>query len=267
MEASNGVSLRLYPDSRPHCLEIAMLQKGLILLLNGVELVEEGVGFGVPVVKFEDKTYFSSSALMSIHKNNECYTLTKAFALDTVSRKRIWKGPYIEDGVYSFLHRLFEKPYLRQKRQRIFFDKVMELRNVLEINTEFIKVKSRGTITFRYSFLPKLIQVETDMSTLNRTGCKEILILNEQGSGFFRKYFDSDRLVLLDKQIGAWERVEAEEASMSDIREKLVFTLKNKNGTQLYKGSERVKGRFSWAGLNYSLPKNANFFSYEIMLR
>jgi hypothetical protein len=267
IEALKDVFLRLYPDSRPHCLEIAALQKGLVLVFDGKELVEEGVGFGVPVVKFDDNTYFSSSALTAIHQNSKYPTLTKSFSLDTISRKRIWKGPYIKNGFYSFLQRLFEKAYLRHRRQRLFFDKIMELRNILEINTEFVKVKPRGNITLKYSFLPKLIQVEADMSALDRAGCQEILILNEQGSGFFRKYFDSDKLVLLDKQIGAWERIETEEASMSDARGNLAFTLKNRNGARLYRGSERVNGRFSWAGLNYSLPKDVRFFSYEITLR
>jgi hypothetical protein len=267
IEARNNVFLRLYPDSRPHCLEIAALQKGLVLMHAGRELIEEGVGFGVPVVKFDDKTYFSSSALTSIHKNNEYLTLVKSFSIDTVSRKRIWKGPYLKDDFYSVLQRLFEKAYLRQKCQRLFFDKIMELRNVLEINTEFVKVKPRGSIAVKYSFFPKLIQVEADMSALDWTGCKEILILNEQGSGFFRKYFDSDGFALFDKQIGAWEQVKAEEASMSDVRGNLAFTLKNKNRAQLYRGSERVKGRFSWAGLNYSLSKDVRFFSYEIVVR
>jgi hypothetical protein len=143
----------------------------------------------------------------------------------------------------------------------------MELRNALAINTEFVRVKPRGSVTLKYSFLPKLIQVEADVSGLDWTGRREILILNEQGSGFFRKYFDSDGLELFDKQIGAWERVEAEEASMSDVKGNLAFTLKNKNRAKLYRGSEGVKGRFSWAGLNYSLPKDSRFFSYEIELR
>jgi hypothetical protein len=143
----------------------------------------------------------------------------------------------------------------------------MELRNVLEINTEFVKMEPRGNVTVRYSFFPKLIRVEADLSALNRTGREEVLILNEQGSGFFRKYLDSDGLELFGEQIGAWERVEAEEASLSDARETLVFTLKNKSGAKLYRGCERVKKRFSWAGLNYSLMQNSRFFSYEIELR
>jgi hypothetical protein len=267
VEARKSVFLRLYSDSRPHCLEIATLQKGLVLVLDGKELVEEGVGFGVPVVKFGDNTHFSSSALTFISKNEEHPTLVKSFSIDTVSRKRIWKGPYIDDGFYSLLQGLFEEAYLRRKRQRLFFDKIMELRNVLKINTEFVKVKPRGTINLKYSVLPELIRIEVDLSALDSTGRREILILNEQGSSFFRKYFDSDGLVLFDKQIGAWEPVEAAEASLSDIRGNTGFMLKNKDGGRLYRGSEKVKERFSWSGLNYSLPKDARFFTYEIALR
>lgn len=267
IEACNDVFLRLYPDSRPHCLEIASLQKGLVLMHAGRELIEEGVGFGVPVVKFDDNTYFSSSASTFIHKSSEYFKLVKYFSIDTVSRKRIWRGPYIKDDVYSFFQRLFERAYLRHKRQRLFFDKIMELRNLLEINTEFVKVKPRGRITLKYCFLRKLIQVDVDMSELDWRGRNEILILNEQGSGFFRKYLDSDGSALFDKEIGAWERVEAKEASMSDLRGNLAFTLKKKDRAQLYRGSERVKKRFSWAGLNYSLSKDERFFSYEIAVR
>jgi len=49
-------------------METAPLHKGLVLVLDNNEVVEEGMGFGVPVVKYHDKTYFSSSADVSIQK-------------------------------------------------------------------------------------------------------------------------------------------------------------------------------------------------------
>jgi len=110
LQMGNRLSVRLYRDARPNYLEIAPLQKGLVLIFEGEELIEEGIGFGVPVVKYADKTYFSSSAEASVQENGNLCTLEKRFTLDTVSRKRFWKASYINDGFYSFFHKLSKKP-------------------------------------------------------------------------------------------------------------------------------------------------------------
>ena len=96
VSVGSRVSFRLYRDTRPHCLEISQLHKGLVLLLDGKELIDEGIGFGVPVVKYEDKTYFSSSA-DSTETLNERNVLVKSFLMDTISRKRVGKAAYINE--------------------------------------------------------------------------------------------------------------------------------------------------------------------------
>ena len=84
-------------------------------MLDNQEAVEEGMGFGVPVVKYEDKTYFSSSAYLSIQKNQSIYNIKKTYVLDTISRKKFWRSTYIDDDIYSLARKTFEKIYLKNK--------------------------------------------------------------------------------------------------------------------------------------------------------
>ena len=261
------LSVRLYGDCRPNILEVAPLHKGLVLVIDGRELIEEGTGFGVPVVKYEDKTYFSSSAECWNLEDVDYPTLMKSFVLDTVSHKRIGKAAYINDRFYSFVHRLFERAYLAHKSLRPVFNMLMELRGTVKVQTEFVRVKPRGTVKVKYVCQPGNISIKIDLSDLEFAGCKEIVILNEQGSTFFREYLDSDGLRLFDEKIGPWEAVMAEEASLSDMRETLAFTLDRRNSSVLFRGWEKTRGRFSWAGLGYSLRSRILAFDYVIKLK
>ena len=50
VKLTDQTALRLYTDTRPHIGKIASLQKGLVLERAGRRLVEEGYGFGLPLV-------------------------------------------------------------------------------------------------------------------------------------------------------------------------------------------------------------------------
>jgi hypothetical protein len=248
-------------------LEIAQLQKGLVLMLDGEELIEEGVGFGAPVVLYDDRPYFSVSAECSVQSEGKRKFLVKSFVLDAVSRKRVGKAFYINDGFYKFFHERFHRTYVRRKRLTPFFNRLMELRRVFRVGTEFVKVKQRGIITVTYNCLPDVIEVEVSLSNLDRAGCREILILNEQGASVFRRYSDSDGLELVDGQVGAMETVEAEQACFSGGNEKVCFSLRQVKETQLFRGREVTRGRFSWAGFGYVLPPNLSVFKYTVGLK
>jgi len=235
-------------------------------LLNKKELIEEGLGFGVPVVKYADKTYFSGSATSWIETEKKYPTMVKSFNLNTISRKRIGTGPFVNDRLYQILHRVFEIGYIKYPRLGRAYNKIMELRKTFNINTEFIKVKSRGRITFKYLCRPHKIEISIESSLLELDKCNEIMILNEQGSTFFRRYTDSASSVLFDRKIGAWTKIVANEASFSDIQQTLSFTIKNSSSFSLFRGWEKTKKRFSWAGLAYSLPPEQSTFNYSIKL-
>jgi hypothetical protein len=264
LKVNDRICVRLYRDSRPWFLEVAPLHKGLVLLFDGKELVEEGMGFGAPVVKFKDKTYFSSSASCSFSKTEDGFDLTKSFVLDTISRKRLGDATYLNEGVYRVFHRLFEMVYLGHTSLFPFFNKIMELRHALKVQTEFVKVTNRGTIGVNYSVRSDSVEVRVDLTGLEKVGCENILILNEQGSTFFRQYSDSEGLSLNDAQIGPWSEVKTKEAYLSYLAGAFRFGLEVRDKTLLFRGWEKTKGRFAWAGLSYCLSPQQSFFDYVI---
>ena len=238
IRVSDRVSLRLYPDSRPHNLEIANLQKGVVLMLDRKELIGEGAGFGAPVVRYADHTFFSTSAKVYLY---EPKVLMKSFLMDSVSRKRFGtSGPYV-DQIYSILHRIFTWSYLRFKCRPIF-KKIIEFRRTLGLRTEFARVRSRGMVNITYT-LSSSLQIKVDLTGMDIRGCKEILILNEQDGDFFRRYFDREEVT--GDKIEAWRQVISENASFSDVKGSLTFALKKINGSSLISGREHVKRSLS----------------------
>ena len=236
LQLTDRLSVRIYEDCRPNCLETGALQKGLVLMFDGIELIEEGVGFGVPIVKYEDKTFFSSTAEVSTRKVGSEYILTKVYTLDTVSLKKFGQTSYIDDGLYSPLRKTFQMLYLKHKKLTPIFNKVMELRDLANIKTEFVVVKPRGTITVTYDCQPKAIHIQADFSKVELNKCREILMLNEQGSGTFQKYTDSNRSNLLGSKIGAWEKITAKQASLMSVNGQISFSLQNGGGVIIFQG-------------------------------
>ncbi len=260
------IGFRLYPDNRPRNMEIAALQKGIVLLAGGLELIEEGAGFGTPIAIYTDTTLFSSTAEMYLERlDDDVAVLTKVFFLDTVSKKQIHSA-LIDDTLYSALHKAFEKAYLNNGILRPFFDLVMNLRKVMGVKTRFFKVAPRGKVALTYHCYHDHIKIHVDVSALDKAGCREILLLNEQGATIFDKHSDCNGRALSGRHIGAWARVHAEQATFSNAEGTLSFTMENRHGASLFRGWERVNERFSWAGMTYSLNPRLNEFDYSIRI-
>lgn len=260
---NDSLSVRVYRDNKPHCLETALLQKGLVLIHKDKELIEEGIGFGVPVIKYQDKTLFSGNA--QIFTGTDPQSFEKHYLLDTVSTKSFYKT-HVNDNFYEAIHKLFEKGYLGHQTMQPINNKIMELREILKIKTEFRQVKPRGIVKIKYSLLGDRVGVSADFSSLPLEGCMEILLLNEQGANSFSYYKDTDGLRLVGSRIGAWDLVSAKRASLASTVGNLAFSLEPKASARLFRGWEKTRNRFSWAGLSYSMPPSTKAFDYLIQL-
>jgi hypothetical protein len=256
----------IYPDKRPGNLEIAHLHKGLILVQSGVELVEEGAGFGVPVARFKDKTYFSGSATLTLLNKGPPPVIQKSYVLDTVSVRKLRGGTRISDSLYHPLHRAFTRAYLSRPRLRSLFNKVMETRIAMGVTTKFVKAEPRGVVDIRFTLREGLIEVEAVTNKI-KSVCEELVILNEQGASTFRRYRDDGGLDLLDDAIGAWDRINASKCTLSDVKGKLSFSFERLSDSPvMYRGREKIRDRLSWTGIALSL-KPGNSVKYVIRLQ
>jgi hypothetical protein len=235
-------------------------------MLGGRELIEEGVGFGVPVVIFSDKTYFSSSAELSIITENQTTMIVKNFYIDTVSRK-VWRNRVLTDNsLYQIISRFFMKIYRKYPSSRRGIFPFIKLRKKFGIETLFTKVKHRGNITIKYKIKPRSVEIEADFTRINKDNCLKVLLLNEQGATCFRRFFDSEGVKLIDEKIGAWDQVDAGWACLSNVNYSLGFCVQSLLNCRLLKGREVIEDRLSWAGMAYEIDPHIDLIKYEIKI-
>lgn len=255
--------MRLYSDTRPHYYHIAGLQKGLILVKQGAELVGEGTGFGVPVVRYRDKTYFSGSSTLRISQTGNSTTLVKKFVLDMIHEIRFRKTR-IENKITRRFAKFLAELYEKHKRWRLLF--LHSLLKRAGIQSLFVQVKPAGKVTVIYRIDPPFIHVKALFELWKKEGLQKIFLLNEQGSRFFRKYCDSNCTVLFDKHIGTWDAVEAEWACVFSKSGEFGFCLRKVEDTVLHRGREFLEGILDWVGLDYEFSPHKTCFEYDIEL-
>ena len=221
----------------------------------------EGTGFGAPIVRYRNKTYFSSSSTMQVSRKDHETTVLKQFVLDTISREQFRR---VQTGTEMTrkIRMRFEELYMRHKRWRLL--PLANLSKNMGFQKGFVRTEPRGKVAMTYRIEPTLIHVTADFDLSERGSVQKIFLLNEQGSKYFRKYSDSNGVVLLDEQIGAWEKVESHWACFSTRNGEGGFRLWKVQDAILARGREFLKGTFDWIGLDYELGPKKTEFEYDI---
>jgi hypothetical protein len=262
---SDSVALKVYSRNNPQNMKIANLQKGLILLCNGTDVIGEGIGFGVPIAKYSDETVFSGSSSLFVSKQGDIVEIRKEFFMDLVTRDRL-RGLKLKIPGIRMVFDFFSTKYQSHKRLVRPVLIVKGLFFKFGIKPSFMKSPQKGTVNVTYVMDRNRILVKLNFSQLEQTNLGKVFILNEQGAHFFRTYTDSEGLRLVDEEIGAWDNVEAQSAKIANDQHKIGFSLKNIEGSVLHRGREVMKGSLDWIGLDYELNPEHHLFEYEIEL-
>ncbi len=270
MPVSNELSLTIgnkpndrmnYPTSR--------LAKGLALNRRGLNLAEEAVGFGVPLLMRGLQALFPGEVELHLIHESPTWNLTAEYSVNRVELlggpdKRILKGKliYAAKNYLSALRMHF--PSARDPLMAFSSG----LRRLFGWETTFEQAdfSSQVKMTYLLDERTGLLSIEADLSCLPSDSVTEVIIMNEQGAHYFDEYRDSSGIQLSGKDIGCWDEVTAEEAGFASATHRAAFTLPRVPGARLFRGRELVDSRLAWSGFGYSFPPTTKKFSCTVKI-
>jgi hypothetical protein len=263
-----GISLRFGDPLPDQVYPTARLQKGFILMDQGVDLAEEAVGFGVPVIKRGLQSIFPGDVTLIWLKQGSTWTVNAQYKLNLV--EKISKGADGDVGnkpfyaVKDFLAELIRRfPAFR----RVLTSASSLLRQIFHWKTTYADGGFSTEVKMIYTLEEGTgrMRVDVDVSGLS-PDITEVVIMNEQGAQAFDQYRDSSGNLFLGEQVGCWDVLDADEAWFESSARRVAFRLGHVEGTRLFRGRELIGSRLSWAGFGYAFPPSVGKLHYELRI-
>ncbi len=267
-EATNGITLRI--ATREHDgkgYPSGMIRKGLTISRGPVDLSEEGVGFGVPVLKQPRETIFPGTLRVAATCGGS--VAVAEYEMDLVERLSLRTRRSLVSAVLNavreplaLLHRRY--PLLRNALSGVS----NTMRSAFGIRTTFVHTESLGCIrvTYRFEAARGKVRVHVEAPDFSAEKRPQLIIMNEQGAHFFDRYVDSTGCTRQGAAIETWQEVVASRATFHDSLHGVFFSIESAPGARLFRGRELVEGRLAWAGLAHVLPPGTREFSYDISI-
>jgi hypothetical protein len=251
-------------DAGTGCFPTSRIQKGLVLELEDRDLSEEGVGFGMPVLKLGLQPVFPGSWRTSTREYNGLCLIEADFEMNLRARM-LRRGKIINNGLFCLAWENLSRIHREYPQFRKWISiSSQALKKKFDLREEFSEEHALGYVRASYLISDSRIDVELKFPKVG--GCTELIVLNEQGANWFDTYQDSDGLILKGERIGSWNRIKATYASFIAPVNGIVFTLKRVEGARMFRGRELVTGSLAWSGLAYTLPPLTEKFAYSIEL-
>jgi hypothetical protein len=252
--------MRDYPTAR--------LQKGFLLLDHGQNLAEEGVGFGVPVLKSGLQTIFPGSVELTWAQRGSTWEISARFKLNLIE-KIFTKGDGVLESkaLYNVKNLLAAVIRHLPMVRGLLTNISSQLRQIFRWETTYADVgysTSVSMLTIIEADMGK-VTVEIETSILP-PGITEVIVMNEQGAHHFDRYLEPSRISLQGSEIGCWDEVNVEEAWFECSARQIRFGLHQVQDTRLFRGRELVGSRLAWAGFGYSFPPSIKKLRYEMRI-
>lgn len=243
------------------------LQPGLVLFDKGQDLSEEGVGFGVPILKRGVQTVFAGGIELTVASEGPEWEVTAVYHMDLIERLVARGGGavrprlvYAAKDSLAALHR--RVPALR----RPLTATSSAVRRRLGWATTYVPAGLVASVPVTYSGREGegVFTVSADLSDVPAGAITEVVLMNELGAGHFDRYADSAGASRTGEAIGTWDEVAAATASFVSSRRGVSFTVAQVPGALLLRGREAIGDRLAWAGFGYSLRPGPSVFAFEV---
>jgi hypothetical protein len=255
----------------------ARLQKGMLLLDGDDSLAEEGVGFGVPVVKRGTRTVFPGRREVACRRDGSMWEVTATYEMDLVERLGAPGGRLVRSqALYAAKDSLAALHRRSPRLRRPLAATSAALRRAFGWVTTYERSEPCGSIAVTHVVRPEAdsgsgtaetrVAVAVDLSRLAAAGITEVVVMNEQGADRFDRYEDASGAMLSGTEIGTWNEVGASRASFVSTGNRVAFSLAQAPGARLFRGRELVGSRLAWVGFGYSLPPTRRSFGYELTI-
>lgn len=249
---------RAYPTGR--------LQRGLVLADGPQDLAEEGVGFGVPVLKLGPHAVFPGGADVAVRRFGEVYEVEILYRLDLVERLAAADGRVVTPAPLYAL-----KDALAALHRRL-----PAARGLLAATSSHVRRRFGWVTTYvpvaLVATVPVHIRVDARAGRLEATveldglppAVTEVALMNEQGARAFDRYEEPGGPVLHGDAIGTWDLVGRPGARFVSPAAGVAFALEDADGATVRRGRELIGARLSWAGFGLSVTPPRRTMSYAL---
>lgn len=247
----------------------ARLARGLMLRHRDLDLAEEAVGFGLPVLMRGLEAVFPGHVQLQLRHGSPNWELAAEYTVNLVERL-VRPGKEILQASWVYA----AKNYLSALRARLppargaLMNVSSGLRWLLGWKTTFEPADFSAQIEMTYLFDERtgVLSIEADLRRLQPDGITEVMVMNEQGAHYFQEYRDSSGHQFTGKNIGCWDEVTAPEASFASPAQRVAFTAHQVQGARLFRGRELVGSRLAWAGFAYAFPPSGKRLRYDLRI-